>query len=130
MRLVLIVALLLPLAAQAELDETERAVVVAGLGGAVATYAAVNTIFMLDQLLKQGWSEPKHTVPAGFLAGASLVASVAGLAWWVQNRDEIGIVGGAMAAMSSAAMCLLVTLAIHGWSIRQPQSAVNDAFTR
>lgn len=120
MRLVLVVALLLPLAARAELNETERTVLAASVGGAVATYAAVNTIFMLDQLLKQGWSEPKHTVPAGFLAGASLVASAAGLAWWAQNRDEIGIVGGAMAAMSSAVMCFFVTLAIHGWSIRQP----------
>ena len=123
MRALLAVALLLPAVARAELSETERNVIVGGLGVAVGTYSVMSTVFMVDQLLKQGWSEPKHIVPSAFLAGVSLVSSVAAVVVYGRARDEIGIVGSGMAALSSAAMCFLVTLAIHGYAIHHPNAA-------
>ena len=120
MRTLLAVALLVPSLAHAELSNTETAGIGIGLGAVVATYAAVSTVFMLDQLLKEGWAEPKYSVPAAFLAAGSLVGSVAGVVIWGRAGDEIGIVGGAMAAMGSAVMCFFVALAMHGYSIHHP----------
>lgn len=123
MRALLAVVLLVPAVARADLTETESKVIVGGLAVAAGTYSVVSTVFMMDELLKQGWAEPKHIVPSAFLAGTSLVASVAGLVTWGRAGDEVGIVGGGLAAMSSAVMCFFATLAIHGYVINHPNTS-------
>lgn len=120
---VALLAVLIPSLALADPQQDRLISITAfgGMGALALTYGVVETIFMLSQLTEHGYSEPKHTVPAGGLAAVSVIASVAALSVWVERRDEVGIVGGATMALSSLAMCFFVALAVHGWSIRQPQ---------
>ncbi|MBK7861713.1 MAG: hypothetical protein IPJ65_24475 [Archangiaceae bacterium] len=122
MRAALIAVLVPSLAFAGELSETERYVLVGTVGGAAVTYSTVQTVFMLDDLMKRGYSEPSRIVPAGFLAAASFAASTALLVNWGLKRDELGVVGGATMTLSSLVMCFLVGLSAHGWFIRQPEA--------
>jgi hypothetical protein len=118
MRLVLAVALVSATAAHAS-DDDEHLVAGAVLGGAVATYGVVQTGFMIDELLRKGYSEPSHTVPAGFLAGVGVLASGAWAFTAWRAQDGISLTGAAVATMSSAFMMMLVAISTHGWAIRQ-----------
>src|SRR4051812_4631956 len=123
MRALLLAALIPAFATAGELTETERNVIVGSVGGAVAVYGAVSTVLMMNDLLERGYGEPSHIVPAGFLALASFAGSTALLVNWARNRDEVGVVGGALMTASSLVMCFFVALSAHGWAIRQPAAA-------
>lgn len=120
MHRLVVVMVLVPALASAEIsDEMKAKVGLITVGTVAGAYASMQTVFMLDDLLKLGYSDPTRTVPAAFLAGVSLIASTAVVITYANRRDEVGIVGGALAAMSSAVVSMFVMLAIHGWVIRQ-----------
>jgi phosphate/sulfate permease len=94
----------------------------AGIGGGavILTYGTVQTLTMIDELMKKGYSEPQHTVPVGFFAAGSIIASAG---WFVnayQSRSPISMTGSIVAGMASATVMLFFAMSVHGWLIRQP----------
>lgn len=131
MRKALVLAVLLPAAAQAaEMSDLERNLLVGAVAGVAVTYATINTGLMFHDLVEKGWSAPSRTVPTAFLGGVGLLASVGGIVVGAREGNGPLAMGAAAGAVASAALCFFVALAIHNHSIYAPKLFVNDSFTR
>ncbi len=117
--LVGIAVLMLSATAHAEDDSPNTGVALGILGAAVVTYGTYQTMKMLDDDLKQGFSTPDHALPAGALAAICLIAAGALTAYSYDSGNHIGFVGGSVASVFSTFMLAVAIVSVHGWLIRQ-----------